>query len=533
MPRPRRIPQPTARTVQVPAPVGGLNTAAAGLALPPTDCVQAYNLLAAESGLRVRMGESEWATGLSGSSDNGVRTLLPFNGAQTAKLFATTDTGIWDVTDGGTAPTRVVTFPSPVGNAGYGVSTAVVSAGGHYLLYADEVNGLYRYAESGNAWTKVASGGGAGQISGVDPAQVVFVLGFKGRVWMVQRDTASAWYLPAGAIAGAASEFPMGMSFRNGGPLLGLWSWTYDGGAGVDDSLVALSSSGDVVIYQGTDPASASTWGLRGTWYAGPPPSGRAVATAYGGELLLLTRKGVVPLSRLVVGANAESEATTVKVANLINTLSAERAGYRGWSMVQHPEDPVFLVLVPQGSGDYALQLAQASTTKGWFLWRGLDMACGCAWEKKLYYGTTDGRVCVQTGYVDGVTLADASSFTPIDWSLLTAASDLGAPTQKQVGLIRPLITCDGVSPSFEVEARYGYSQTELDPVSLVSGSVQGWDSDLWDVGTWSGESAPVQEVRAATGMGSEVAVAIRGVAVSRTVLVGVAITYTQGASFL
>lgn len=526
----RRPAPPTANSFTMPAPTGGINTVASGLALPAGDCVRAWNLLAAENGLRVRYGQREWCTGLTGSSDNTVRSMVTFTGATSSRQWGATNTGLWDVSASTTTPTQSITFTSSIGDAGYGVSCEVTTAAGHYCLYADEVNGLYRYDEIGGTWAKVAFGAGAGQISGVDPARVVFVTVFKGRVWMVERDTATAWYLPAGAISGTATAFPLGMSFRHGGTLVGLWSWTYDGGAGMDDSLVAWSSGGDIVIYQGTDPASSSTFAQKGIWYAAPPPAGRNVATSNGGELLLLTRQGVVTLSKLVVGANVLAASTTVKVANLLNTLMVQRANTRGWYLIRHPEDSAFLLIVPKGSGDYPLQLAQATAGDGWFPWRDIDMVSVAAWEKQLFFGTTDGRVCINTGWVDGILLSDVDAFTPIDWSLLTATSDLGSPVQKQVGLIRPLILSDGVPPSIRVQAKYRYNQEDLSPVTLVSmdeGSV--WDVALWDAATWAGASQPAQPVRGASGMGSEVAIAVRGVSISKTVLIGMAVTYTSG----
>jgi hypothetical protein len=509
--------------------VGGLNTVAAGLGLPPDDCVQAYNVIAAENGLRVRYGEREWCTGLTGLTDNEVRTVIPFTGGATSSLFAATSTGIWDATMVTTTPPQVATFPVQTGSAGWGVFCSVVTAGGRYCLYADEENGLYRYAESGATWTKVAFGSGAGEIDGVDPGNIAFVTLFKGRVWMAERASGTAWYLDAGAISGTAKAFPMGAGFRNGGHLVGLWTWTYDGGAGMDDSLVAWSSGGDILVYQGTDPASASTFALQGTWYAGPPPAGRSCATSTGGELQLLTRQGVVPMSKLVVGANLLAASTTVKVANLLNTLMAMRANTRGWAMIRHPEDVAFLVIVPQGVGAYPLQLAQATSSSGWFIWRDLDMLSVASWEKQLYFGTTDGRVLVNTGTTDGVSISSPDAYDPIEWSLLTATSDLGAPTQKQVGLIRPLILSEGAVPSIRVNARYRYDQAELDPVTLVGGTGDVWDSALWDQGLWAGDSAPSQPVRGATGMGPGVAIAIRGVSISKTVLVGIDVTYTSG----
>ena len=179
------------------------------------------------------------------------------------------------------------------------------------------------------------------EISGVDPDNVCFVTVFAGRVWMVERDTASAWYLPAGQIAGVASEFPMGLKFAHGGNLLALFDWSYDGGSGLSSSLVALSTNGDVLVYQGTDPDTADTFGLKGVWYAGPPLAGREVASTFGGDMLLLTRQGLVPMSKLVVGLpDVRAESLTVKVSSLFNALTSTRGAYRGWAVVQHPEDP-------------------------------------------------------------------------------------------------------------------------------------------------------------------------------------------------
>ena len=120
--------------------------------------------------------------------------------------------------------------------------------------------------------------------------------------------------------------------------------------------------------------------------------------------------------------------------------------------------------------------------------------------DKQLYYGTVDGRVCVNTGRVDGVLLDDPNTFSPIDWSLLTAFSDLGSPPEAG-GNIRPLIRSDGATPSFIVEARYRYDESDVDPVSLVSGGDNTWDNGKWDSATWGGYP-PTQEVRGAFGAG-------------------------------
>lgn len=524
----RPPPPATVRSYQVPAPVGGLNTAESGLSIPPTDCVQVYNLVPAENGLRSRLGSVEWVTGIDDIGQE-VRSLLPFSGQTSNRLFATNEAGLWDVSDSTDAPTEVLSFPLSGATSGIGVSTNIVTAGGHFLVYCDELNGLYVFDETGNTWAKVASGTGPDEIDGVDPGDLVFCMVFKERLWFVERGTGSAWYLPPGQVFGAATEFPMGVKFRHGGTLVGLWDWTYDGGSGADDSLVAISSGGDVLVWQGVDPDDV-TFGLRGVWYVGKPPYGRLIASDFGGDLLILTRQGVTAMSRLVVGIpDARAEQLTVKIANLFNAFMETRAEQPGWSINRHPEDNTLIVTVPQGTETARFQLVQAVATKGWFLYRDLDMRCATEWDGQLYFGTTDGRVLKNTGYLDGVLLSDENAYTPIDWALITAFSDLGAPTQKQVQMLRPLFKVDGVPPSARLQAKYQYNTSELDPVLLALSGAGAWGSMIWGTDVWGGDGAPVAPVRGATGMGSSVAVAVRGVSISRTVLVRIEVVYTAG----
>lgn len=531
-PRRRRPPAPpTVQTYTVPAPIGGLNTVAAGLQLPTSDCVLAYNLIASESGLRARLGYREWTTSLTGITNDHVRTIIPFSGGASGsgKVFAATETGIWDVTTQTSSPTQVFSFATQSGRSGYGVSSVFVTTAGYFLLYADEVNGLHIYGESGATWTAVAQGGGATEIDGIAPSRFAFVTVFKGRVWFVERDSPNAWYLPLGQVYGTATKFPFGGVFRTGGTLVGLWNWTYDGGAGLDDSLVAVSTGGDVAVYQGTDPSSASTFGLRGVWQIGDTPGGRRIGTSLGGELLLLSRQGLAPMSRLVVGANGEVEYATAKVANILNRLMATKANEVTWAVVPNPEDNALMLLIPRAGETDDLQLVQAQASRGWFAYRNLPMLSAGVWEGQLFFGTEDGRVCVHSGYVDNVLLADGT-YEPVSWSLITAPTNLGSPRQKRVGMIRPLIIAEAAGSSFQAQARYRYDLTELDAVALViEGGSGTWDTAVWDVDVWGGATLPTQEFRGGTGVGVEVGIAIRGSSISKTVLVSMDVMFQAG----
>ena len=124
----------SASEVPISVPMGGLNTVAAGLDMPATDCLQSWNLCAAEYGLRSRLGWREWVTGLDGD----VRSLLGFTGStadgSTSKLYACTETGIWNVSASTDSPSRVVTFGTQNTSSGVGEHSAFTDVSGGSII---------------------------------------------------------------------------------------------------------------------------------------------------------------------------------------------------------------------------------------------------------------------------------------------------------------------------------------------------------------------------------------------------------------
>lgn len=604
------------RPLRLAAPVGGMNSVSPGTQMPESDCIYAYNLIASDMGLVSRTGWREYVTGLTGNVDSRVRTTIPFHGSigSANKLFAATDTGIWDVTSSTTSPSRVLAFANFGGDAGWGVAAAVVTTAGHFLLYADEVNGLHYYSESTGAWAAYATGSGTGQVTGVDPAAVVSVTVWKNRVWLTERNTAKAYYLDAGAIFGTATAFNFGGRLAHGGYLVGLFNWSTDGGSGLDTALVGIGSGGDVVIYIGTDPASAATFALKGVWFVGAIPAGRNVATDFGGDLLILSSLGLMPLARLIVG-NVSTDSTqyaTSKISNLFASLVAAGRQLRGWSVHTHPTDSALLIFVPVPGDTATIQLAMSTASHGWSRYRDIPMLSAAVWDGKLYFGTDDGRVCKNAGAVDSVTLADpAGSATPIQYSLLTRYQ--GSAANVQVQAIRPIILSGETDPLLSATAKYDWNTEEPDEPSGTTNSVSGnwdyglvngvvtrdaaasaveleasrlstndfpaetgsvrvgegtiddeviaystWDGELftlddptvenhltdetirlvsapddttgtWDNALWGGAQRSSVRWRGACGAGKDFAIAIRGAAWSRTVLVGVDVALQAG----
>jgi hypothetical protein len=407
---------------------------------------------------------------------------------------------------------------------------------GRFLLYCDEENGYYVWSETGAAWTQVTMGGGAAQVSGVDPATFCAVVAWKSRVWFVAKDSTQAYYLGTNSIYGAATAFDFGPRMVRGGPLANLYSWSYDAGGGLDSLLVGVSSSGDVVIYQGTDPSAAATFSIKGSWFLGGVPYGRRLGLELGGELVLLSLAGPVQASKLIQGAPAAvgSNLATYDSAKIGPTFNLDAQSYygnQGWAIVSNPGDNAIMVLVPTVSGTaakpYVMSLARPGS---WSIYRDQPILSLAVWNGVAYFGTPDGRVAKVGGNLDGVSLNSAGGVSGIGWSWLTGFSDDGTLNQKQVQTIQPMLECQEPSPAVNAEARYNLDISEASPpTSVASTGGNTWDNATWDSSTWGGSYTEFAPLLGAAGIGRQVAIAVRGTAFSRTSIVGVGVMYTVG----
>jgi hypothetical protein len=491
------------------------------------------NLVPSQYGPRVRTGYQDWATDVG---TDGVRTVIPFTGESSSfdRLFAVASDGIYDVSSPVATPSVLLALASVDSTSGLGNWANFVNDNGDYFcLYCDETNGYYVYTSSTDTWAKIAMGGGATQISGVDPANFAYVRIFKNRVWFVEKGTGNAWYLAAGAIYGAATKFNFGNKFTHGGSLVALYNWTVDGGEGVDDYLVAIGAGGDVVVYKGTDPATATDWFLHGAWFIGPPPSGRRIAGSFSGELYLLSSYGILPMSRLMSGTLVQLDDVYLskKISPLINEQMIASRTTLGWEIKLIPTENILLVSTPKREAFDYTQFAYSLNTPGWCVYRDIPYYTGDTWNGGFYIGTEDGRVVQHTGNLDNVSM-DESTFDQITWSALQTFQEQGAPGHyKRTHFIRPVFLASE-APSFAVEARYDYNLSEVLPAPQSSvGLGYLWDAaiSLWDLATWGGEFVVVQDIVGASGMGRTIAVGLNGSSAVETILVRYDIMVDQG----
>jgi hypothetical protein len=529
--------QPTIQSVKPPIPTGGLNDLNALSEMPANDAIVLENIVPTQFGLRVRQGYSEWVVGL----DNPVRSLIPFEGQENLgtsdRLFAVTPQGIYDVSARNTSPTLVMAFytdpqPSPypelagIGNYTHFTTDADVNV----LFYADGDTGLYRYDQLTDTWATAPS------ITGVSVSDIAFVAVHKQRVWLVESESTAAWYLPVAAIQGAATKFTFGNKFTHGGYLVGLYSWTLDGGEGVDDYLIALSSSGDLLIYQGSDP-SQPDWGLVGSWFIGEIPNSRKVAVDFGSSLYFLSSYGLINVAELLRGQDisAELPSPAAKVASGLRTLISERGSLPNWQLLHFPGENQIQIIIPQPNATARSHITYVQNTlrNAWAVWRNVPILSAEVWQGEYYFGTEDGRVMLYGGSRDN-TLLDGTPGTPRRFRGLTAFFPLGENAAQFVNVeyVRTVLAGDGLY-SYDCKVLFDYDRNN--PVAVpellqvVQSGIGVWGVSLWGQVRWGGAEVNREYIVGNFGLGRVCSISFAGESISETVLYGWDVMYTRG----
>lgn len=97
----------------------------------------------------------------------------------------------------------------------------------------------------------------------------------------------------------------LGGVFRFGGRLVAITDWTFNPGDQNDQYLVIATTTGEILVYAGTDPGAAN-WGLVARLTV-PPIYAYRPFVQVGAEMLARTTRGVIALSGLLAGRGIDS----------------------------------------------------------------------------------------------------------------------------------------------------------------------------------------------------------------------------------
>ena len=557
----QRPKQNTAKTASVPAPIGGWNGRDSLANMQPMDAVQMVNWYPTPTDVTMRKGYTKSSTGITGSvntlmnypTTSGYKLfavagtkiwdatsstatqvyssltsdkLQYVNFTNTAANYLVTCNGADPVTiyDGSNwftvATTTTAQTISSITRGGTGNLTATLTtASPHGLLTNNRVtitgatpaefNGTYVITKTGaSTFTytmPVAPSGNATVmgayttigITGVDSSTFINVNLFKNRLYFTQKNTLVCWYLDVNAIGGAANPLYFGSIARNGGFLQAMGTWTIDAGQGADDYAVFVTSMGEVIVYNGTDPTTATTWALKGVWQLGQTFN-RKCFFKWGGDLLLLTQDGLVPLASALQSSRLDPRINlTDKIYYPISQAATNYYSNFGWQIQYFASENMLILSIPTNSG--MEQYVMHTITKAWARFTGIQAYC---WEvsgdNTMHFGGD--------GFVGNFYASSSDAGTNITATVQQAYSYFDSPGQnKRFTMVRPILQSDGGLPSVLCGLSVDFQPLDNSGAITFNPSSQAvgvWDTAKWDANNWGGGLITTKIWQGVTGIG-------------------------------
>ena len=467
----------------IPAPTGGWNARDSIADMPPTDAVQMDNWFPGTTSVSMRFGYESYATGLGAQ----VESLLVWNGPSSSKMFGAASQNIYDIS---------VTVA--VGAADLnGLSNArwqyinVSTTAGNYLI---GVNGSDKAIIYNGTWHRDGDGAPY-DVTGVDTADCIQINLHKNRIWFVEEGTLTGWYMPTSAIGGAATAFRLNGVAQFGGYLVAMATWTIDAGYGVDDMAVFITSQGEVIVYAGTDPASAATWQLVGVWHIGDP-IGRRCFMKYAGDLLIITQDGVQPMSGALQSSRLNPKVSlTDKIQNAVSDAVAVVGSQFGWELCHLPEFNQLYLNVPISLGAQQ-QYVMNTITKQWCNFTGWLANCFAILNDELYFGGA--------GLVAKAWETSQDNGTDVTGTTLQAFNYFrNRSQQKQFTMIRPTFQTNASPMVFGgVNVDYDTADNSASLQAISPGGAAVWDTAVWDAAFWAPDVSPALAWQGAQGIG-------------------------------
>jgi len=435
---------------------------------------------------------------------NGVDPAIIYDGTRWYKMATTTTAATISTITRGGAGNLTATLTTATAHGlitGNRVSISGATEANYNGTYAITVTGAstftYTMATAPAANATVVGSYTVLGITGVNSNTFINVNMCQNRLFFVQKNSMTFWYLPVESIGGAALDFPLGAIARSGGFLQAMGTWTLDAGYGVDDLSAFVTSMGEVIVYKGTNPSDPNAWSEVGVWQMGQTFSRRCFFK-YAGDLLLLTQDGLVPMSAALQSSRLDPRVNlTDKIYFAVSQAATNFYAEFGWQINYFASENMLILNIPVGTG-YE-QYVMHTITKAWARFTGVNAIC---WEvsgdNKIYFGAD--------GYVAQF-YADASdNGSNIVGNCQQAYSYFDSRGQlKRFTLIRPIIQTDngfptvlcGISTDFDTVPLT--NQISFNPSLLT---LARWDTSKWDEANWGGFYTITKNWQGVSGLG-------------------------------
>ena len=448
------------------APIGGWNTRDPLAAMNPQDAVVLNNWFPTTTDVVTRAGYSEYATGITGD----VETLAVYNGINgTNKMFAVTDTDAYNVSTSTPAAQSLTITDGKFQYLNMGDGT------NQWLLMFNGADSPKYY--NGTAWVEV-TGATSPALTGVTPTAIIQGCQYNGRLFFVVKNSLSFWYLDANAVGGAALEFDLSAFADKGGYIMWAATWTFDGGDGLDDKIVFMTSEGQAIVYTGTNPSSVVTWTRLGTYNLGKP-IGRRSFIKYGGDLIAVTQGGAYPLSTTIENYDINKKsAVTDKIEPTFTYASRTYGENFGWEATLFHAQSAMVFNIPL-SATVSEQYVMNTITKAWCKFDSWNAKTFAVLNDELYFGGSATVYKAWTGTSDNgnnITCYGKAAF-----------NNFGSVSQqKRWTLFRPMLQVNG-AVAFKTDMDIDFSDRVITGTASYSTTAAStWDVSNWDEGYWT-----------------------------------------------
>ena len=432
---------------------------------------------------------------------NGVDPTMIYNGISWFYLAITsTAQTITSITHVGNVATLTTASPHNLVTNNYVTITGATANdyNGAYVITVTGANTFtYTMATTPAANATVAGSYTVLGVTGVNSNRFINVNLFKNRLYFTEKDSLTCWYLDVNSIAGVAQPLYFGGIARNSGYLQAMGTWTLDAGQGADDYAVFVTSMGEAIVYNGTDPNTAATWELKGVWQLGQTFNRRCFFK-WAGDLLLLTQDGLVPLASALQSSRLDPRVNlTDKIYYPISVAATNYYANFGWQIQYFASENMLILNIPITNG--MEQYVMHTITKSWARFTGIQ---AYAWEvsgnSDMHFGG-DGFV----GAFYGGMSDDGSNITA---TAQQAYSYFDSPGQlKRFTMVRPILQSTGGVPSVLCGISVDFdTQSQLGAVSFnPSTQADGiWDTAKWDNNNWAGGLITTKIWQGVTGIG-------------------------------
>jgi len=491
----RRVPVPpqAAQQIQVAqilAPTRGIIESENLALMPPGAALIQDNWAPTMRGVKLRGGTIRWCDlhaldtvvpPVPSPDRKPVVSAFEYTSGNIQRMFAGQQTKLFDVSSGG--PILVKSGQT----SGNYAAAQLANAAGDFLTAVND-GGDFPLRFDGTTWTTL----NADQITGPAGSRVehganlTYVWKYRNRLFFIEGSSMNAWYLPLNAIGGALSMIPLSGAATKGGKLLFGTTWSLDAGDGIDDKCIFGTDLGELLIFTGGNPADAANWRQEGR-YETAPPLGMNAHHPVGGDLLIATVEGIVPVSAAISKDSIQLElaAITRPIKNMWRQeMLAKRE--HPWTMEKWDEYGALFVTWPYGKpGDQQCGLINISTG-AWARFVGWDATCFCRLRGDMFFGTQDGILMQadRTGYDDGNHRKIPYVATVVGgWEVFR--SNGGTTVWRQARAAFVAGATEPFLPQLSATSDYLIAIPQPPLAGPDPGVSDVWDQGLWDEAKW------------------------------------------------